>query len=104
LQHGICPACRHPFLDIKPPSESDDESSDGGEWLPEEHEELDEAEDFDVWDDGDASELDLDADLHDVEARDATESDYIDTDADWDIASSCGATTDHEEPGADAEP
>ncbi|EPQ58994.1 hypothetical protein GLOTRDRAFT_135989 [Gloeophyllum trabeum ATCC 11539] len=32
--HGTCPICRHRFLDIKPPSESDDESSDGGEWLP----------------------------------------------------------------------
>lgn len=32
--HGTCPTCRHPFLDIQPPSDSDDESSDGGEYLP----------------------------------------------------------------------
>jgi hypothetical protein len=37
LQHGSCPTCRHVFLDIRPPSESDDESSDGGEYLPDEH-------------------------------------------------------------------
>ncbi|KAF8076336.1 hypothetical protein FPV67DRAFT_1776870 [Lyophyllum atratum] len=33
--HGNCPTCRHVFLDIRPPSESDDESSDGGEYQPE---------------------------------------------------------------------
>jgi len=33
-QHGSCPTCRHIFLDIRPPSESDDESSDGGEYIP----------------------------------------------------------------------
>jgi hypothetical protein len=32
--HGTCPTCRHPFLDIRPPSESEDESSDGGEYVP----------------------------------------------------------------------
>ncbi|KAF8974310.1 hypothetical protein BDZ97DRAFT_1772899 [Flammula alnicola] len=33
-QHGSCPTCRHTFLNIRPPSESDDESSDGGEYIP----------------------------------------------------------------------
>jgi hypothetical protein len=33
-QRGSCPTCRHAFLDIQPPSESDDESSDGGEYIP----------------------------------------------------------------------
>ncbi|KAF9534881.1 hypothetical protein CPB83DRAFT_843090 [Crepidotus variabilis] len=33
-QHGSCPTCRHIFLDIRPRSESDDESSDGGEYIP----------------------------------------------------------------------
>ncbi|KAG6817449.1 hypothetical protein H0H87_008617 [Tephrocybe sp. NHM501043] len=32
--HGNCPTCRHAFLDIRPPSDSDDESSDGGEYIP----------------------------------------------------------------------
>lgn len=35
--HGSCPTCRHVFLDIRPPSESDDESSDGGEYIPNDH-------------------------------------------------------------------
>ncbi|KJA30032.1 hypothetical protein HYPSUDRAFT_32081 [Hypholoma sublateritium FD-334 SS-4] len=34
-QHGSCPTCRHTFLHIQPFSAgSDDESSDGGEYLP----------------------------------------------------------------------
>ncbi|KAF9263454.1 hypothetical protein L218DRAFT_959004 [Marasmius fiardii PR-910] len=32
--HGNCPTCRHTFLNIRPPSDSDDESSDGGEYIP----------------------------------------------------------------------
>jgi len=32
--HGSCPTCRHVFLNIHTPSESDDESSDGGEYIP----------------------------------------------------------------------
>ncbi|THV08608.1 hypothetical protein K435DRAFT_833028 [Dendrothele bispora CBS 962.96] len=32
--HGSCPFCRQPFLDIRPPSDSDGESSDGGEYVP----------------------------------------------------------------------
>ena len=41
VQHGNCPTCRHDFLDIRPLSESDDESSDGGEYIPYEHDEDD---------------------------------------------------------------
>ena len=33
-KHGSCPTCRYIFLNIRPPSESDDESSDGGEYIP----------------------------------------------------------------------
>lgn len=33
-KHGSCPTCRHVFLNIHTPSESDDESSDGGEYIP----------------------------------------------------------------------
>ncbi|KAF8192557.1 hypothetical protein BJ912DRAFT_1057906 [Pholiota molesta] len=34
-QHGSCPTCRHTFLNIRPLSAvSDDESSDGGEYVP----------------------------------------------------------------------
>jgi hypothetical protein len=39
LQHGSCPTCRHPFLEL--PTESDDESSDGGEYVPDEEDEQD---------------------------------------------------------------
>jgi len=42
--HGNCPTCRHKFLDVQLPSESDDESSDGGEYIPD--------VDFDEDDDG----------------------------------------------------
>lgn len=38
MQHGTCPACRHPFLPELLTTESDDESSDGGEYLPTEYE------------------------------------------------------------------
>ncbi|KAJ3869674.1 hypothetical protein EV359DRAFT_76472 [Lentinula novae-zelandiae] len=40
--HGSCPSCRRVFLDIRPPSDSDGESSDGGEYLPNEEDEEDE--------------------------------------------------------------
>ena len=39
MQHGSCPTCRHPFLEL--PAESDDESSDGGEYVPDEEDEQD---------------------------------------------------------------
>ncbi|KAK1224396.1 hypothetical protein PQX77_012692 [Marasmius sp. AFHP31] len=41
--HGNCPTCRHIFLDIRPPSDSDDESSDGGEYMPNPDEDDDES-------------------------------------------------------------
>ncbi|CAK5275575.1 unnamed protein product [Mycena citricolor] len=40
--HGSCPTCRFAFLAIKPPG-SDDESSDGGEYIPDEDDEFDDA-------------------------------------------------------------
>jgi hypothetical protein len=50
-QHGSCPTCRHPFLDVTPPSDTDEESSDG-EYFPESSE-VDEDEDEDDDEDGD---------------------------------------------------
>lgn len=47
MQHGNCPTCRTPFLDIRPPSDSDNESSDGGEYLPAEDEDDEDEEDID---------------------------------------------------------
>jgi hypothetical protein len=68
LQHGSCPTCRHIFLDIRPPSESDGESSDGDynyedeedveEELEVDEMDLDEDEDMDgeeEWDDRDTT-------------------------------------------------
>ncbi|KIL70102.1 hypothetical protein M378DRAFT_156158 [Amanita muscaria Koide BX008] len=43
--HGSCPTCRHKFLSVRPPSDSDDESSDGGEYVPP-------SDDFEDEDDG----------------------------------------------------
>ena len=57
LQHGTCPACRHSFLDVKPVSESDDESSDGGEYNPEDR---DDDVDDDFMDDYDGFSSDMD--------------------------------------------
>jgi hypothetical protein len=96
-QHGTCPTCRHPFLEIKPPSESDDESSDGGEWLPTEEDDLDDGDDFDMWEDDDgASELEFDTDMRDADDELAAEThmletDCVDAEVDWDAASLCGA-------------
>ncbi|KAI0322456.1 hypothetical protein OF83DRAFT_1049157 [Amylostereum chailletii] len=36
-RHGTCPTCRHPFLPELKPVDSDDESSDGGEYVPTEY-------------------------------------------------------------------
>lgn len=68
-QHGSCPTCRRTFIsNIRPPSDSDGESSDGGEYIPndEEDDEEDsylvdtdgftEADEFDV----EMGEVDLD--------------------------------------------
>jgi len=81
--HGNCPTCRSSFLDIHPPSESDDESSDGGEYLPNDEDEdeedtfldtdgftdLDAEEEFDV----DEMDLDVDLDLWNDAAEDGGE-------------------------------
>jgi hypothetical protein len=49
-QHGTCPTCRHTFLsNVHPQSESEDES-DGGEYVPYEHE-----DEFEDENDGDYS-------------------------------------------------
>ncbi|KAG7449315.1 uncharacterized protein BT62DRAFT_992354 [Guyanagaster necrorhizus] len=74
--HGSCPTCRHIFLDIRPPSESDDESSDGGEYIPNDDED-DEAfygeveyEDF----------IEVDEDLIDIDPDDYSPVDEMDLD------------------------
>jgi len=36
-RHGTCPSCRYPFLPDLKPVDSDDESSDGGEYVPTEY-------------------------------------------------------------------
>ncbi|TRM58766.1 hypothetical protein BD626DRAFT_510460 [Schizophyllum amplum] len=53
--HGSCPTCRRTYLDIRPRTDSDDESSDGGEYVPERDAE---EEDSYVLDDDDFSEPD----------------------------------------------
>ncbi|KAK7696048.1 hypothetical protein QCA50_000689 [Cerrena zonata] len=45
-RHGTCPACRHTFLDVKPLSESEYESSDG-DYIPGEDDEEEEEEEED---------------------------------------------------------
>ncbi|PPR06594.1 hypothetical protein CVT24_001775 [Panaeolus cyanescens] len=42
--HGTCPKCRHLFLEIKPITDSDDESSDGGEYIPQDDDDEEEEE------------------------------------------------------------
>ncbi|KAJ7276349.1 hypothetical protein B0H12DRAFT_1214930 [Mycena haematopus] len=78
--HGSCPTCRYEFLDIHPPG-SDDESSDGGEYIPNPNEDDDDEEDAfidtsdgftdpgfemeldseDVWEPSDGEEMHIDA-------------------------------------------
>ena len=71
-QHGTCPACRHTFLDVKPLSESDGESSDG-DYIPGE-DDYDEDEDLDIeWDldfDDDGSGFSDELDDHGLNAWD----------------------------------
>jgi len=69
--HGTCPTCRHKFLDIKPPSDSDYESSDG-DYIPDDEE--DEEDGF----------FDTDGftDMEDFEMEDADEE--MDFDDDFD--------------------
>lgn len=76
-RHGTCPTCRFPFLDVRPPSDSDDESSDGGEYVPDYEHDLEYDTDGDMdWDydedmDIEREMMELDADerdhLHDYE-------------------------------------
>ncbi|KZT29315.1 hypothetical protein NEOLEDRAFT_1175025 [Neolentinus lepideus HHB14362 ss-1] len=79
--HGTCPICRHRFLDIKPPSESDDESSDGGEWLPTNSDGLEEEEDVFMDPDTDAFTDDADEDAFGDVAPSAGDMDF---DMEWD--------------------
>lgn len=44
-QHGSCPSCRHVFSSVRPPSDSDNESSDG-DYVPGDDEEDDEDDGF----------------------------------------------------------
>jgi len=67
VQHGSCPTCRDIFLDIRPPCESDGESSDG-DYFPneEEDEEEDDFFDGDGEDEFEVDEMDLDVDLDEI--------------------------------------
>ncbi|KAJ7781285.1 hypothetical protein B0H16DRAFT_1710509 [Mycena metata] len=58
--HGSCPTCRDEFLDIHPPG-SDDESSDGGEYIPEDDEDEDDV--FNTSDGFTDTDFDMDVDL-----------------------------------------
>lgn len=91
-QHGTCPSCRHPFADLTPPSDSDAESSDGGEYLPGAE---DEDEDVDIWDDHDfSSEIDTDYEI-DLSLELEDEMDALDGDGDG--GSSCAGVYDDED-------
>ncbi|KAJ6484973.1 hypothetical protein C8R47DRAFT_540480 [Mycena vitilis] len=62
--HGSCPTCRFEFLDIHPPG-SDDESSDGGEYIPNEDDEDEEDAFIDTSDGFTDRDYDMDLDLED---------------------------------------
>ncbi|KAF8195949.1 hypothetical protein K438DRAFT_1826782 [Mycena galopus ATCC 62051] len=63
--HGNCPTCRSEFLDIHPPG-SDDESSDGGEYIPPNDDDLDEEDAFiDTSDGFTDADFDMELDLED---------------------------------------
>ncbi|KAJ7179946.1 hypothetical protein C8R43DRAFT_1117287 [Mycena crocata] len=69
--HGSCPTCRYEFLDIHPPG-SDDESSDGGEYIPNEEDEDEEDIFIDTSDgftDADFDVEDMDVDFDDLWER-----------------------------------
>ncbi|KAF5387818.1 hypothetical protein D9615_000370 [Tricholomella constricta] len=83
-QHGNCPTCRHTFLDIRPPSESDEESSDGGEYIPDERDEEFEDED-DGFIDTDGFSDAVDYLAEDMETDAATEWEDGETDVDVDM-------------------
>ncbi|KAF8812396.1 hypothetical protein BYT27DRAFT_7251932 [Phlegmacium glaucopus] len=126
--HGSCPTCRHIFLNIRSPSESDDESSDGGEYLPnadddfedEDEDALDldafsDAEmsvehmdlDFEAWGDEENTVLDLgdedpgdlgDAEMDDIEQDDSSEWGLTDGESE-----TMSSESDHDVTGEDEE-
>ncbi|KAJ6614289.1 hypothetical protein B0H10DRAFT_164164 [Mycena sp. CBHHK59/15] len=65
FQHGSCPTCRYEFLDIRPPG-SDDESSDGGEYIPNEDDDEEDDIFIDGFTDADFDTEDMDVDLDDL--------------------------------------
>ncbi|TFY72996.1 hypothetical protein EVG20_g41 [Dentipellis fragilis] len=68
-RHGTCPTCRYPFLPEIQPVDSDDEESDGGEYVPTEY---DADTDFDTdFEDGFMDSDGLDVETMDVETEDA---------------------------------
>ncbi|KAJ7904467.1 hypothetical protein B0H14DRAFT_3421245 [Mycena olivaceomarginata] len=67
--HGSCPTCRYEFLDIHPPG-SDDESSDGGEYLPNNGDDSDEEDAFmDTSDGFTDTDFDMEVDIEDMWER-----------------------------------
>ncbi|KAG6855144.1 hypothetical protein C0991_006073 [Blastosporella zonata] len=77
--HGNCPTCRHIFLDIRPPSDSDDESSDGGEYIPGDEDFIDDEDDAFMDTDGFSDAFDYTTDDM-ADALDWGEEDNRDTD------------------------
>ncbi|KAI1786686.1 hypothetical protein LXA43DRAFT_1032914 [Ganoderma leucocontextum] len=105
-RHGSCPSCRHVFSSVRPPSDSDNESSDG-DYVPGDDEEDDEddgfldsdgfmetesvLDDMDIEDDlsvgahGDISEFDVDVDL-DIDLWEEEEADVNMEDSNWGLS------------------
>ncbi|KAJ3557515.1 hypothetical protein NM688_g1436 [Phlebia brevispora] len=91
-RHGTCPACRHAFLDVKPISDSDNESSDG-DFIPddedEEEDDFEYAEREDDWFDS-ADEWDDEVDMDvDRDGFDRDEEDEVNADL-WEGEASVG--------------
>uniref|UniRef100_A0A0W0FCN5 Uncharacterized protein n=1 Tax=Moniliophthora roreri TaxID=221103 RepID=A0A0W0FCN5_MONRR len=81
--HGNCPTCRRAFLDICPLSESDGESSDGGEYLPNDDEDDDDSLHIDT--DGFTEADGFESDGMELDEFEDWEESYNDTgDADFD--------------------
>ncbi|KAG1753984.1 uncharacterized protein EDB91DRAFT_1333283 [Suillus paluster] len=86
--HGSCPTCRHPFLDIKPYTESDAESSDDEYFPDDEDEEEDDffgMDDFDDEFEVEEMEVDLDDIWGYVDLNAGDESDDEEEDPEPDI-------------------
>jgi len=64
-QHGSCPTCRHPFLDLKPYTESDAESSDG-DYIPEDDEDEEEDDFFGLPEFDEDIEVEMEVDFDDI--------------------------------------